>query len=94
MHTPSGYSLFTNCSFDSAGNKLNCYRGKDCIEKFCKNLKEHAAKKSIMKKKKRNNTTNWWRKKVLRKAKSLLHMQKKISADYDNEVELNKSIKK
>ena len=23
MHTPSGYSLFTNCSFDSTKNKLD-----------------------------------------------------------------------
>ena len=28
-HTPSGYSLFTNFSFDSAKNKLDFYRGKD-----------------------------------------------------------------
>ena len=27
-HTPSGYSLFTNFSFDSIENKLDCYRGK------------------------------------------------------------------
>ena len=44
MHTSSGYSLFTNWSSDSARNKLDCYRGKDCMEKFCKNLKEHATK--------------------------------------------------
>ena len=30
-HTPSGYSLFTNCSFDSAKNKLDCYTGKGRI---------------------------------------------------------------
>ena len=41
-HTPSGYSLFTNCPFDAAKNKLYCYRGKDCMEKFCKDLREHA----------------------------------------------------
>ena len=41
-HTPSGYSLFTNCSFDAAKNKLDCYRGKDCMEKFYKDLREHA----------------------------------------------------
>ena len=23
-HTPSGYSLFTNCSFDEKNNKLDC----------------------------------------------------------------------
>ena len=26
-HTPSGYSLFTHCSFDKSKNKLNHYRG-------------------------------------------------------------------
>ena len=41
-HTPSVYSLFTNCSFDAAKNKLDCYRGKDCMEKFCKDLREPA----------------------------------------------------
>ena len=44
MHTPSCYSMFTHCSFDSTKNKLDCYRGKDCMERFCKNLKEHATK--------------------------------------------------
>ena len=42
--TPSGYSLFTNCSFDAAKNKLDCYRGEDCIERFCKDLRNHAMK--------------------------------------------------
>ena len=32
-HTPPGYSLFTNCSFDETKNKLDCYRGEDCIGK-------------------------------------------------------------
>ena len=41
-HTTSGYSLFTNYSFHSTENKLDCYRGKDCMERFCKNLKNHA----------------------------------------------------
>ena len=40
-HTPSGYSLLTNCSVDAAKNKLDCYRGKDCMEKFCKHLREN-----------------------------------------------------
>ena len=43
-HMPSGYSLFTSCLFDPTRNKLDCYRGKDCMERFCKNLKEHATK--------------------------------------------------
>ena len=43
-HTPSGYSLFTNCSLDESKNKLNYYRGDDCMKKFCKDLREHATK--------------------------------------------------
>ena len=39
-HVPSSYSLSLICSFDSKENKHNFYRGRDCIEKFCKNLKE------------------------------------------------------
>ena len=35
-HTPSGYSVFTHCSFDKSKNKLNYYRGEDCMTKFCK----------------------------------------------------------
>ena len=30
------------CSFDKKENKLYHYRGKDCIEKLCKKLKEDA----------------------------------------------------
>ena len=43
-HTPSRYSLFTHGSFDKTKNKLDCYRGEDCMKKFCKDLKEHATK--------------------------------------------------
>ena len=63
-HTPSDYSLLTNCSFISAENKLDCYRGKDCMERFCKSLREHAMK-IIDYEKKRNDTTNRKRKQVL-----------------------------
>ena len=43
-HTPSGYSLFTHCSFDKTKNKFDYYRGDNCMEKFCKDLREHATK--------------------------------------------------
>ena len=43
-HTPSGYSIFTHCSFDKSKNKLNYYRGEDCMKRLCKDLKEHAMK--------------------------------------------------
>ena len=43
-HKPSGYSLFTNCSFHTTKNKLDYYRGKNCMKKFCPDLREHATK--------------------------------------------------
>ena len=43
-HVPSGYSIFTHCAFDKTRNNLNHYRGKDCMKKFCKDLREHATK--------------------------------------------------
>ena len=43
-HTPSGYSLFTHCSFDTRKNKLDYYRGKNCMKNFCLDLREHATK--------------------------------------------------
>ena len=43
-YEPSGWAIFTNCSLDEKENKLDYYRGKDCIEKLCKKLKERAMK--------------------------------------------------
>ena len=44
LHIPSSYSLFTNRSLDETKNKRDCYRGKDGMEKFCKDLRDHASK--------------------------------------------------
>ena len=49
-HTPSGYSIFTHCSFDKSKNKLNYYRCGDCMKRFCEDLKEHAIKIIVKKK--------------------------------------------
>ena len=38
-HKPSGYARSLICLFDDTKNK-HFYRGKDCIEKFCKDIKE------------------------------------------------------
>ena len=43
-HTPSGYSLFTHCSFDTTKNKLDYYRDKNYMKNFCRDLREHATK--------------------------------------------------
>ena len=41
-HKPSGYSLSLNCSFDETKNRRKFYRRKDCIKRFCNDLKELA----------------------------------------------------
>ena len=75
QHTASGYSFFTYSSFDTTENKLDCYRGKDCMIKFCKVLKKHVTR-IINYEKKRNDTLKRKEKKVHNKQKEL-HMQKK-----------------
>ena len=51
-YTPSGYSLFTHCSFDKSKNKPTHCRSQDCMKMFCKDLREHATKIINYKKKK------------------------------------------
>ena len=41
---PSGYSLFSNCSVDLTKNKLDCYKGEHCMERFCKDFRDHVLK--------------------------------------------------
>ena len=52
-HTPSGYSLFTHCSFDLTKNKLDCFRVKACMGRFSTDLKEHPRKIIIYEKKRK-----------------------------------------
>ena len=52
-HAPSGYSLFTHCSFDETKNMLNHDRGKNCMKEFCLDLKKHVTKIINYKKKKK-----------------------------------------
>ena len=51
-HEPSGRSMFKRCSFNKQQNNLDCYRGKDCIEKLCKKAKENVNEVINRKKKK------------------------------------------
>ena len=51
QHIPSGYSIYTSCSFDKSNNKLIYYKGEDCMKRFCKDLKDHATKIIDFKKK-------------------------------------------
>ena len=57
---PSGYSLFTHCSFNTTENKFDYYRGKNCVKNLCLDLTEHATK--IINYEKRNDATNKRRK--------------------------------
>ena len=41
-HKMCGYSLFTDCSFNKENNKLDYYRGKDSLKRFCQDLKKQA----------------------------------------------------
>ena len=56
-HEPSAWAMFSKCLFDKGENKLDYYRGRNCIEKLCKKLKEHAMK-ILNYKEKRNDTIN------------------------------------
>ena len=51
-HKPSGYSLVTSCSFYKSKTEWNYYRGKDCTERFCKDLRDQAMKMINYEKKK------------------------------------------
>ena len=41
-----GYSLLTQFSFDNNQNKYDYYRSKNCMESFCKYLRENVQKKT------------------------------------------------
>ena len=43
-HIPCGYSMYTHCSFDSAKNNLDFYRGKYCMKEFADTLKDQVSK--------------------------------------------------
>ena len=86
-HTSSGYSLFTNCSFHATKNKLNCYNYEDCMQKFCKDLREHAMKIINYEKKEMILLTNEGNEYYL------FHMQKKLILIKMMKIHLNYIIK-
>ena len=57
-HTPSGYSWVTSCSFDKSKYEWSYYRGKNCMEMFCKDLRNQAMKIINYKKKEMIPLTN------------------------------------
>ena len=87
MHTPSGCSLFTNCSLDATKNKLDCYTGKDCMERFGKDLREHAMK-IINYEKKESITQTDQENKSHEKQKVCYICKKEFSTDEDDKDKL------
>ena len=57
-HKPSGYAWSLICSFDDTKSKQYFYREKDCIKKFCKDLKELGMEMINFKKKEMIPLTN------------------------------------
>ena len=51
-HIPSDFSMSTISSFTSIESKHDVYRSKNCLNKFCESLSEHARKTINFKKKK------------------------------------------
>ena len=76
-HTPFGYSLFTHCSFDITKNKLDCYRGEDCMKKFCQDLREHTTKIINYEKKEMIPLTKKKRKTIINK-KFVIYAEKNL----------------
>ena len=72
-HIPCGYSMSTIWGFDHIEDKHTLYRGKDCMEKFCTSLREHA--KNIVD----FVTVNKRRIKITSRCKSTLSLWKKNS---------------
>ena len=82
-YTPSSYSIFTDSSFDATKNKLDCYIGKDCLERFCKDLKEHPTKIINYEKKEMIPLTHK-ENKSYKKQKACYICKKGFSTDDDN----------
>ena len=74
---PSGFSMATILSFKSIENKHDVNKGKDCMKKFCKSLREHAMKKINFEKKKKE-IINKRTAEIISKCKNALHLYRKI----------------
>ena len=69
--------MFTRFSFDEKENKLNYYRGEDCIEKLCKKLKGIAMKIINYEEKEVIHLTKE-EKKSYKKTRSMSYMRRKV----------------
>ena len=76
------YALTLISSFDSKQNKRSFYRGKDCIKRFCSDLKELATKTiNYEKEKSKRNVT------YIKKSFVMIKM-KKINLKYTKKLEI------
>ena len=82
--------MFTRCSFDKKENKLNYYRGKDCIEKLCKKLKECAMKTINYEEKEMIPLTKEEKKSYKNKKKKSHICDEKFCVDKDDENYINR----
>ena len=64
-------------SFESIGSKHDVYRGKDCMKKVCKSLRQHAMKIISIKKKKKE-VINKRGAGIIWKSKNLIYLSRKI----------------
>ena len=84
IHAPSSYSLFTQCSFDTTKNKLDYYRGKNCMKNVCVDLREHATKMINYEKKEMKPLAKEEKKMHRRQKKCFICKKKKFSTDDNN----------
>ena len=83
-HISSGYSLFTQYSFDTIKNKLDYYRGKNCMKNFCLDLREHVTKIINFGEKKQMIPLTKEEKKIHREKRVCYICKKRFSTDDDN----------
>ena len=83
--TPSGYLLFTHCSFDTTKNRLDYYTGKNCMKNFCLDLREQATEIINYEKKEMIPLTKE-EKKMHRIQKKCYICKKRFSTDNDNKI--------
>ena len=85
-HKPSGYSLSLICLFDQTKNSRKFYKRKDCVEKFCNDLKELVTE--IIKYKEKEMTSLKDEETIIYESKKVCHICKeKFCYDENNEKE-------
>ena len=83
-HTPSGYSLFRHCLFDKTKNKLDYYRGKNCMKNNISLYLKKCATKIINYEKKEMIPLTKKEKKIHLDQKFVIYAKKGFSTDDGN----------